>query len=122
MPQIDISVFFESNDGVLQVTLSDADLVDSNAPLSAQIFTSDSSQSIEVVALKATGVGSAIFTGSILVRAHTGVTVPGRISLTDSGTISARFHDQFPEAAVTVEVSSPRPKLFDEKNKHKCLF
>ena len=113
MPQIDISVFFESNDGVLQVTLSDADLVDSNAPLSAQVFTSDSSQSIEVVALKATGVGSAIFTGNILAQAHTGVTVPGRISLTDSGTISARFHDQFPEAAVAVEVSSPRPRFIE---------
>jgi len=110
---IAMSVIFSGGDSVLQVTMTDADMMDASLSLTAQVYTSDSAQAVETVQLTTTAVGSAVFTGNVLAKAHTGATTPGVISLRDTDTIYARYYDLQPLATIVKEVTSPRPRFIE---------
>jgi hypothetical protein len=111
--KISTSVAFSAGVGVLQVMMTDADLMGSGTAPAAVIYTSDPKQAEESVPLVATGIGSAVFTGNILAQAHTGTTKAGIISLRDTDTIFAKYQDTQPVATIVTETSSPRPRFIE---------
>jgi len=111
--KISVSVAFSAGVGVLQVMMTDADLMGSGTAPAAVIYTSDPKQAEESVPLVATGVGSAVFTGNILAQAHTGTTKAGIISLRDTDIIFAKYQDTQPVATIVTETSSPRPRFIE---------
>jgi hypothetical protein len=110
---INVKVTFSDSDGVLQVTVIDADLIGSEDAITAQLYTSDPNQSVETIQLTANGLGSALFTGNVKAQAHTGDIVPGCISLRDTDSIFARYFDQQPDIQILTEISAPRPRFIE---------
>jgi len=110
---IGVSVIFSGNEGALQVTMTDADMIGVSQALFAEVYTSDSTQAVETVQLTATSVGSAVFTGNVLAQAHTGATKLGVVSLRDTDSIFARYYDTQPLVAIATQVMSPRPRFIE---------
>jgi LysM repeat protein len=111
--RISLAVIYSGKNVVLQVTMTDADLMGSSAALTAQVYTSDANQPVETVKLTATSVGSEVFTGNVLAQAHMGVTPAGKISLRDTDTIFVRYYDEQPATVIVEEVSAPKPRFLE---------